>query len=114
MVRRYDEVVQVRTTDEASTGAGENLGAVPAAFVWRSRPYLVREVLAHWYERRDWWNATESAESAESAEAGGDAECQVWRVEAMAGRSSPVGVYDLTQHPGDGRAVRWLLTRLDD
>ncbi|GAB6897919.1 hypothetical protein JCM9957A_10090 [Kineosporia succinea] len=26
------------------------------AFLWRGRLYVVREVLGHWHERRDWWS----------------------------------------------------------
>ncbi|MBT0771069.1 hypothetical protein KIH74_19170 [Kineosporia sp. J2-2] len=26
------------------------------AFLWRGRLYVVREVLGHWRERRDWWS----------------------------------------------------------
>ncbi len=45
MVRRYDEVIEVRET--SSSG--------PAAFLWRGRLYAVRAVLGHWRERRAWW-----------------------------------------------------------
>lgn len=27
------------------------------AFLWRGRLYVVREVLGHWHERREWWSA---------------------------------------------------------
>ncbi|HEU5242467.1 MAG TPA: DUF6504 family protein, partial [Ornithinibacter sp.] len=30
-------------------------GVVPTAFIWRGRLYVVRDVLAHWRERRAWW-----------------------------------------------------------
>ena len=46
MVRSYDEPVQVRKPVTAPT---------PTAFRWHGRHYVVREVLAHWYERRAWW-----------------------------------------------------------
>jgi hypothetical protein len=53
-------------------------------------------------------------------------EREVWRVEAAAGRSSPVGVYELvhdplsvplhhgTTPPSDTAAGGWRLTRVDD
>ncbi len=39
-------------------------------------------------------------------------ECQVWRVEAAAGRSSPLGVYDLVHTPGVPST--WHLARVAD
>jgi hypothetical protein len=27
------------------------------SFLWRGRLYVVREVLGHWHERREWWAA---------------------------------------------------------
>jgi hypothetical protein len=98
--------------------------AQPAAFVWRGRLYLVRAVQTRWYERRAWWREAAAAAllglrgdeqpsdgqpgdgqqrtAAGSAEVPGgagylDGETEVWRVEASAGRSSPVGVFDLAR-----------------
>ena len=106
-MRRYDDLVDVRAV------VGVDGGATPDAFVWRGRLYVVRAVLARWHERRAWWR--DSAASAllglraddVAAVPGGAAEissrdigavrstpvaaeCQVWRVEAAAGRASPL------------------------
>ena len=178
MVRRYDDPIEVRTRFDEWRGEGldepDVPGAVPTtpvAFVWRDRLYVVRGVLAHWYERRAWWReaaasallglraevafgagagvaadgqgvapqggATAMAGSSSSSVPGSavrddgrpvvePAEREVWRVEAAAGRSSPVGVYDLVRDPdrelvgasaGSGGVVPadgWRLVRLDD
>lgn len=131
MVRRYDEQVQVQMED-----------GQPAAFVWRGRVYVVRAVQSRWFERRVWWREAaasallglrvDPAGSVETASAGAvatvsppsGAEREVWRVEAMAGRTSPVGVYELVHDPcagedggatGPGGPVgSWLLSCLDD
>ncbi|MGN6611588.1 MAG: DUF6504 family protein [Angustibacter sp.] len=154
MVRRYDELIEVRTAPGAGDREGTDDGpAAPVAFVWRDRLYVVRSVVSHWYERRVWWRETaasallglrsdvqlaaqgaavtgrSSATLLEPALAGSDrsgaavapAEREVWRVEAAAGRSSPVGVYDLVLDPaidpvdpaGDGPGT-WRLARLSD
>ena len=56
MVRRYEEPIEVRaTTEQAVPGGATGSGAVPDAFVWRGRLYVVRQVLDHWKERRPWW-----------------------------------------------------------
>jgi hypothetical protein len=111
MVRRYDEVIEVRET--SSSG--------PALFLWRGRVYAVRSVLGHWRERRAWWlegatarllgleqqpvSGTAPTTSSSTSVAGSVAddaagvadvlEREIWRVEAGAGRSDTVGVYDL-------------------
>ena len=127
MVRRYDDQVDVRTAvdDPDDELAGE---ATPDAFVWHGRLYVVRAVLARWHERRAWWR--DPAASAllglrtDEVDAGGAplpaggtgtalaGECEVWRVEAAAGRSSPVGVYDLVRTPGPSDT--WHLARVAD
>ncbi len=153
MGRRYDDLVEVRTTGAHSPGEQDGAGlqdaaepaapGAPVAFIWRDRLYVVRGVLSHWYERRPWWReaaasallglrsdvdvttqgavpsgrgalALETPPSARSALE--PAEREVWRVEAAAGRSSPVGVYDLVHDPGSGGegADRWRLVHLDD
>ncbi|MCE0538351.1 DUF6504 family protein [Kineosporia rhizophila] len=48
MARRVSELVDVRVVQET--------GDAPMAFLWRGRLYVVREVLGHWRERRDWWS----------------------------------------------------------
>lgn len=146
MGRRYDDPVEVRTTGAPGGGQGDAEPVVPGApvaFIWRDRLYVVRGVLSHWYERRVWWR--EAAASAllglrsdvdvaaqgavpsgrgalaletplSSRSALEPAEREVWRVEAAAGRSSPVGVYDLVHDPGsrDEGADGWRLVHLDD
>jgi hypothetical protein len=44
MGRRHADEIEVRRQDE-----------VPEQFLWRSRLYLVREVLEHWFEAGAWW-----------------------------------------------------------
>jgi Family of unknown function (DUF6504) len=134
MVRRYDEPVDV----QARPGAPDE-PAEPTAFLWRGRLYVVRAVQAHWYERRAWWRdaagltllglRTDDGQVAGAATAQGtvaaraatsvlpDAgEREVWRVEAAAGRSSPVGVYELVHDPlsSDTASGGWRLSRVDD
>jgi Family of unknown function (DUF6504) len=45
MSRRCEEVIEVRRGDDA-----------PEQFLWRSRLYLVRTVLASWTESGGWWH----------------------------------------------------------
>jgi hypothetical protein len=47
MGRRVGESIEVRVSGELSDA--------PMSFLWRNRLYVVREVLDHWRERRDWW-----------------------------------------------------------
>jgi hypothetical protein len=138
MVRRYDEPIDVQARPE-----GPDEPERPTAFVWRGRLYVVRGVLAHWYERRAWWRDTASLTllglRADAGTAGApgvagaataqgtvaaraatsvlpDAgERQVWRVEAAAGRSSPVGVYELVHDPLSAvPSGGWRLASIDD
>jgi hypothetical protein len=44
MGRRHAELIDVRRRDD-----------VPAQFVWRSRVYIVKDVLEHWFESGQWW-----------------------------------------------------------
>ena len=141
MVRRYEEPIEVRaTTEQAVPGGATGSGAVPDAFVWRGRLYVVRQVLDHWKERRPWWRDAldERRVPAAVATVGsgpdtgtpgphvgaagigadvlGDArERQVWRVEASAGRMAGTGVYDLGIDPGAGAcSQQWRLLRVAD
>jgi hypothetical protein len=115
-MRSYGEAVQVRTAPAEETGSDER---VPAQFLWRGRLYVVRAVLAHWIELGTWWAGSGSRRrtpslpqvGAQPAPADpplapvrrsvafdvGAVEREVWRVEARAGRSSSVGVYDLVR-----------------
>jgi hypothetical protein len=106
VVRRYNEPVEVKT----SAGMPESAPASPAefdepvirgqpeAFVWRGRLYVVREVLAHWRERRAWWReALDPPPGQPHGIAAAARERQVWRVEASPGRLSRSGVFDLAR-----------------
>jgi hypothetical protein len=135
-MRRYDDVVDVRAV------VGVDGGATPDAFVWRGRLYVVRAVLARWHERRAWWRDSAASallglraddphaadpraadsraadpRAADSRAAPVAAECQVWRVEAAAGRASPLGTYDLVHTPAlhaQGVQSTWHLARVAD
>lgn len=106
-------------------------GGEPARFLWHNRLYVVRNVLDHWVENEEWWHAgpadrTDAARSAQGSAPGRPeeaadrthatgtallaAECEVWRVEAAAGRSAPLGVFDLRL---DGQGA-WTLARTLD
>ena len=114
MVRRYGDPVEVRP-------AGDPDGTAPGSFLWRGRLYVVRSVLGHWRERRAWWNAA-AARALHGEGASGDssalgAEREVWRVEAGAGRSFGVGVYDLCRDPVPDEGCSgqgWVLLRVTD
>jgi len=58
MTRRHADPVEVRTHADA-----------PAQFLWRSRLYVVREVLACWTESGSWWQ-TPALTALHSGEAG--------------------------------------------
>lgn len=125
-MRSYGEAVQVRTVPPREAGLGEagTDERAPAQFLWRGRLYVVRAVLAHWIELGTWWAGPGSRSRrpahgrtpAALPPAGqedpapdavllrrsvafdvGAVEREVWRVEARAGRSSAVGVYDLVR-----------------
>jgi len=100
MARRVSEPVEVRVAGEPDDA--------PMSFLWRGRLYVVRSVLGHWHERREWWAAAAAralhGEENGPAAGGGatalDHERDVWRVEASAGRMFGNGVYDLCREPG--------------
>ena len=116
MTRRYGDTIAVRRRDDA-----------PEQFLWRDRLYVVRGVLAHWVESGRWWRAP-SARAVYTADVTGgagapggaasvpaigpdDGEREIWRVEAISGRSGGIGVYDLCF---DWSTATWrLLQTLD-
>jgi len=130
MVRRYEEPIEVRADADADVDARQPYGAVPSAFIWRGRLYLVQEVLGHWRERRAWWrealDPAERPDRSEKRDAHGahgvqvvlsepsqssapeQLEQEVWRVAASPGRMHATGVYDL------GRDRQWRLLRVAD
>jgi hypothetical protein len=99
------------------------LGPDPAQFLWRSRLYLVREVLARWTESGGWWR-TPAVRALTSGDGGpdhggtshplsgvDDGERSWWRVEAGRGMSAGSGIYDLCLDQADGT---WVLARVLD
>ena len=90
LARRYDERVQVDHRDNE-----------PVAFVRRQRGYVVRAVLAHWWETGPWWQAADIADEART-EGVHDDERELWRVEAVAPGRSPV-VLELAHFWSTGR-----------
>jgi len=116
MARRVGESVEVRVAGEPDDA--------PMSFLWRGRLYVVRAVLGHWRERREWWAAA-AARALHGDECGPapggsatlDHEQDVWRVEASAGRTFGNGVYDLCREPGnDPSSVpdAWRLVQVAD
>ena len=80
LARRYDERVQVDHRDNE-----------PIAFIRRHRGYVVRAVLAHWWETGPWWRTADLAAAAPTGRVQDD-ERELWRVEAVAPGRSPVVV----------------------
>jgi hypothetical protein len=134
-MRMYADPVEVRPVPGDGTGA-------PAAFLWRGRLYVVRDVLGHWRERRAWWSTpaarlvhgegegpVDGAREGREADPGGTAnrvaglaeEREVWRVAASPGRAYRGGVYDLSREPAGAAspsrgspADEWRLVRIED
>jgi Family of unknown function (DUF6504) len=114
MTRRVGDPVEVRVAGGPD--------AAPTSFLWRNRLYVVREVLGHWCERRDWWSGPaaravhgDPVSAADGAVAVMGQEQELWRVEASPGRSFGSGVYDLSREamspvPDQG----WRLVRVTD
>ena len=123
-MRRFADEVHVRS---GPVGGAEH---VPVQFLWRGRLYVVHDVLACWRERSSWWEAAPVAalhggqhpDAAGPCAAAEVLEREVWRVEASAGRSAPVGVYDLCRpavpgtaaDPAPAGADTWQLLRVCD
>lgn len=104
MARRHIDPVEVARS-----------GGEPARFLWHDKLYVVRDILDHWVENEEWWHtaaraggagggadASHAAGGAARDASGGNtaaallaAEREVWRVEAAAGRSAPLGVFEL-------------------
>ena len=120
MVRRYEELIEVR----AGAGVGPGLidrvcdidrddrapDRTPSAFLWRGRLYIVRAVIGHWRERRAWWREAldpveDGSDTRDRPAAYGRPGCleqEVWRVEASPGRLAGTGVYDLGMNGATG------------
>lgn len=85
-MRSYCESIEVRRGLVAGQEA-------PEQFVWRGTFWVVRDLIAHWIETNAWWEQPDL-----SADLLGERE--LWRVEAMKGRSAAAatgsaGVFDL-------------------
>jgi hypothetical protein len=121
------------STDQASAdqGSADQSGAdqncAPMSFLWRGRLYVVREVLGHWRDRREWWTTAAARalhgdewDRPQGAPLELDHEREVWRVEASPGRSFSAGVYDLSREPVAGRPAAadatevWRLLQVAD
>ncbi|HEV7209888.1 MAG TPA: DUF6504 family protein [Mycobacteriales bacterium] len=104
MSRCYADPVQVLRRD-----------GTPEQFLWSSRLYLVRAVLAEWVESAVWWRTPTATalHTGERTEEIGlpEGDRQLWRVQAGTGRGAPTGVFDLTYLEADDR---WFLTRVHD
>jgi hypothetical protein len=108
-MRTYADPVEVRTREDEDADT-------PAAFLWRGRLYVVRDVLGHWRERRSWWSSPAArlvhGVGGEGEDAGPGVrvadlaeEREVWRVSASRGRSYTEGVFDLCREPAGSDPV---------
>ena len=86
-MRQYDDPIDVRRGLVAGCDA-------PEQFVWRGRLWVVREIIAHWVKTGAWWEQSETRDLL--------AESEVWRVEAVRGKATDAGVFDLAFDWGDG------------
>ena len=135
-MRRYNDPIEVRSVapspDSPDISASFESGCEddpesritppgsPQAFIWHGRLYVVRQVLAHWRERRAWWRdaldpvldpsgqpAGPAGQAAASTGIGvASREQHLWRVEASPGQAFAVGVFDLTADDQDWHLVR--------
>jgi len=120
MARRVSELIEVRVRVIGESG---ELSDAPMSFLWRGRLYVVRDVLGHWRERREWWAAAaaRALHGDEWAPPPGarealEHEFEVWRVEASTGRAYGNGVYDLAREPATMPATdgAWRLLQVAD
>ena len=96
MTRRYADPVTVETVLRPGVPADG-----PRAFRWRSRRYVVREVLAVWVAAGVWWRPFTATRA--SRERTGDR--TVWRVETDS------GVFDLAR---DSVTGQWSVVQVHD
>jgi hypothetical protein len=93
VVRRYEEPIEVRAAGEQAASGGdpaEDAGA-PAAFLWRGRLYVVRQVLDHWKERRPWWrDALDERPATATVPSGTASGSQVYAAASRSGGSAAV------------------------
>ena len=148
-MRTYGEVIAIRHGSGSGPGPSSGSGSGSAAdiqpsglvtpghqFLWRSRIYVIRHVLAHWIESGTWWTSLHQPTSpslyqpADSRDQQlpitrsitrdvGATERWVWRVEAAAGSSAPIGVYDVACEVSgttsqERTAGQWRLARALD
>lgn len=122
-MRTYNEPIEVNVDAQ---------GTRPHSFVWRGRRFVVNEVFSCWVERTPWWRlalqphdvqqrgeeriglVSQTPEPQNSELQSLELQSEVWRVEAVPGRSvpaaanAPVGVYDIVHH-GHGWQMRRVL-----
>jgi hypothetical protein len=107
MSRQYADPIHVRSGAVEAPTPSNDQQHVPEQFLWRGRLYVVRGVIAHWFESVAWWGGSRRLlEGAIPPH-----EQEVWRVEAQPGRSSLPGVYDLCHDAATGQ---WMLARSMD
>lgn len=112
MGRRLVESVEVRRRD-----------GVPEQFLWRSRLYVIRDVLEHWFESGRWWSSERamalvsgsdgSGEAGTTAPMSGsldDGEQEFWRVEAGPGRSASPGFMTFVSTGPKAAGSSWRCT----
>jgi hypothetical protein len=99
-------------------------GGDPEMFLLRGRLYAVRSVLARWREPGGWrWSGPGRAVAAPARAGGGIAvigsvpvelaDRELWRVEAAAGMSARVEVFDLCRDVAAG-PPRWTVTLVEE
>jgi Family of unknown function (DUF6504) len=108
-------VDEMEPVDEVVVGRETVDAGAPEAFIWQSRLYVVRRVLAHWRERRSWWrDALDPVPGQPTGIDVASREQHVWRVEASRGQAFGTGVFDLTSDGAEGADAVWCLVRVAD